>query len=109
MCGWRNLGDGSVRRGVVAMSVEFRLLGDVQAQINDQPLELGHARQRNVLAVLLVEVNRVVANDQIIDRVWAEHAPQRSREVLYNYVSRLRRALAATDVVVARRFGGYVL
>src|SRR5687767_2875355 len=89
--------------------VEFRLLGDVEAVVDDRLLDLGHARQRSVLAVLLVDVNRVVPADRLLDRVWADRLPQRARATLSSYLSRLRRLLSPAGVGLERRPGGYVL
>ncbi|GAA2635119.1 AfsR/SARP family transcriptional regulator [Paractinoplanes durhamensis] len=92
------------------MTAEFGVLGAVEAQIAGRSVDLGHARQRSVLAVLLVEAGRPVTIDQLIDRVWGEDAPQRADGALYSYLSRLRRAVAeATEVKIERRSGGYVL
>src|SRR3954452_16397155 len=92
------------------MSVEFRLLGDVEVRIDGRVIDLGHARQRAVLATLLVEANRTVAADLMLDRVWADRPPQRARNALSGYVSRLRRLLAsAYGVTIARQAGGYRL
>ncbi|MEU3642452.1 BTAD domain-containing putative transcriptional regulator [Lentzea sp. NPDC034063] len=90
------------------MATELRVLGQVELRVDGCPVEVGHARQRCVLAVLLVEANRIVTMEQLLDRVWADRLPHRARPVASNYVSRLRRALAG-DVVVVRRGGGYVL
>jgi DNA-binding SARP family transcriptional activator len=76
------------------MGLEFGLLGDVEVRAEGQPVDVGHARQRCVLLVLLVEANRTVSVDQLVDRVWGDRAPHRARETLYNYLSRLRHALA---------------
>lgn len=92
------------------LTAEFGVLGAVEARITGQPVDLGHARQRSVLAALLVEAGRPVSVDQLIDRVWGADPPQRAAGALYSYVSRLRRAVAeATDVAIERRPGGYVL
>ncbi len=88
--------------------MELRALGQVELWVDDRLVEVGHARQRCVLAVLLVEANRVVTTEQLLDRVWADRLPRRARQVASNYVSRLRRVLAG-DVAVFRRGGGYVL
>ncbi|GAA2061197.1 transcriptional regulator AfsR [Streptomyces albiaxialis] len=74
-------------------------------------MDIGHARQRLVLVALLVDVNRVVTVDQLVERVWGGVAPQRARGTLHSYLSRLRHALvpAAGDAGLARRAGGYVL
>ncbi|TQM01840.1 BTAD domain-containing putative transcriptional regulator [Pseudonocardia kunmingensis] len=92
------------------MGTEFRLLGQVEALVDGHPLDIGHARQRAVLAVLLVEVNRPVPTGVLIDRVWAEQPPLRARNALSAYLSRLRHLLAAAgDVRIARRHDAYEL
>jgi DNA-binding SARP family transcriptional activator/tetratricopeptide (TPR) repeat protein len=97
-------------RAVVEMAVEFRLLGDLEVRIGGQLVEVGHVRQRCVLVALLLEANRVVPVDQLVDRVWGDRAPQRARGTLYSYLSRLRQVLATTDdAVIARQPCGYVL
>ncbi len=92
------------------MAMEFRLLGDVEARLDGQRLETGHARQRCVLVALLVDVNRPIPVDQLVDRVWADEPPHRARNALAGYLSRLRNLLAgAGDVRIVREPGGYVL
>ncbi|MEE1766600.1 BTAD domain-containing putative transcriptional regulator [Streptomyces sp. SP18BB07] len=93
-----------------AVTVEFDVLGSVEARVGGRIVDLGHARQRCVLAVLLVDANQVVSVDQLVERVWADRPPQRVRNALYGYVSRLRQALAiAEGADIVRRSGGYVL
>lgn len=90
--------------------MEFRLLGDVEARLDGRRLETGHARQRCVLVALLVDVNRPIPVDQLVDRVWADQPPYRARNALAGYLSRLRNLLAGTeDVAISRQPGGYVL
>lgn len=92
------------------MAVEFRLLGEVEAQVEGQRLEIGHARQRCVLASLLVDVNRPVSVDQLIDRVWADEPPRQVRNALAGYLSRLRQLLGeASGVQISRGPAGYTL
>jgi DNA-binding SARP family transcriptional activator/tetratricopeptide (TPR) repeat protein len=92
------------------MTTRFRLLGDLDVRVDGRVVDVGHARQRCVLAVLLVNANRAVPVDQMIDRVWADRAPQRATGAVYNYMSRLRQALAgADDVRIVSRSGGHVL
>ncbi|OBA92426.1 transcriptional regulator [Mycobacteriaceae bacterium 1482268.1] len=91
------------------MAVEFRLLGEVEARADGQPLDIGPARQRCVLAVLLVDVNRLVPADRLIERVWSEELPHRARNSLAGYVSRLRSAIGGRGAEIARQSGGYVL
>lgn len=91
------------------MAVEFRLLGAVELYVDGRAVDIGHARQRCVLAVLLVEANRPVTIDQLADRVWGNRLPQGAHRPLYGYISRLRHALACTEAAIVRQSGGYVL
>ncbi|WP_236710967.1 BTAD domain-containing putative transcriptional regulator [Streptomyces sp. 150FB] len=78
--------------------------------MNGLPADMGHTRQRCVLAALLVDANRTVPVDQLVDRVWGERASGGTKGTLYGYLSRLRGALAAAGGVrIVRRSGGYVL
>jgi DNA-binding SARP family transcriptional activator/tetratricopeptide (TPR) repeat protein len=92
--------------------VEFRILGPVEVRAAGRLVDIGHARQRAVLAVLLLDLGRAVPAEQLIDRVWGGDPPSSVRNVLYGYVARLKRALAEASepgVVLARRGGGYWL
>ncbi|MGW4540301.1 BTAD domain-containing putative transcriptional regulator [Streptomyces chartreusis] len=95
--------------------MEIRLLGPVRAWADGAEVDLGRPRQRCVLAVLLMEANRVVPIETLIDRVWGEEPPASVRNVLYGYVGRLKSALReATDPAVSgvrleRTAGGYTL
>lgn len=94
----------------MTVGVEFRLLGEVAMYVDNQLIDLGPARRRCVLAVLVVEANYAVRVEQIVDRVWGEHPPPRATDTLRSYLSRLRTALAAADHCRIRRHnGGYVL
>jgi DNA-binding SARP family transcriptional activator len=55
--------------------VRFRLLDGVGLSIDGQEIELGHAKQRCLLAVLLVEANRPVSTDRLLDFAWGNRAP----------------------------------
>lgn len=92
--------------------MELGVLGPVEVKAGDQILDAGHARRRAVLAVLLLELGRVVPTDVLIDRVWGEGPPASALNTLYGYVARLKAVLAqASDPQVAldRRPGGYML
>ncbi|MGM1058920.1 AfsR/SARP family transcriptional regulator [Saccharothrix sp. Mg75] len=72
--------------------LEFRFLGDLEVRVNGEPVDPGPSRQRCVLVALLVDADRVVPVDRLVDRVWGENPPLRARTVLHSYLSRLRGA-----------------
>ncbi|MFS8099249.1 AAA family ATPase [Lentzea alba] len=84
--------------------IEFRVLGGVEAYAGDHQVNIGPAKQRCVLAVLLAEANRPVSADQLIDRVWADSPPLRVRASLHTYLARLR----AAGVRITGRRGSYL-
>jgi DNA-binding SARP family transcriptional activator/tetratricopeptide (TPR) repeat protein len=87
--------------------VEYRLLGPLEVHSGDGLLELGGAKQRAVLAVLLLSANEVVPTERLIDDVWGERAPRTATAYVHNCVSRLRRALGRETLET--RPPGYVL
>ncbi|MFB9909459.1 AfsR/SARP family transcriptional regulator [Allokutzneria oryzae] len=89
------------------MGLRFGVLGEIEALRGQQRLEIGPARQRAVLAVLLAEANRVVPLDRLAERVWGRDQPQRTANTVRSYLSRLRSALPGTTI--ERRGEGYVL
>lgn len=76
-----------------------------------RPLAVGGPRQRALLALLLVEANRVVARDRLLDALHGDQDHAASDRALRVQVSRLRAALEAGklgDRLVARS-PGYLL
>jgi DNA-binding SARP family transcriptional activator/WD40 repeat protein len=73
--------------------MEFRILGVLEALDDGLPVSLGGPKQRSVLAMLLLEPNRVVATDRLVDGLWGDDPPLRAAATLQVYVSNLRKAL----------------
>ncbi|GAA3343848.1 BTAD domain-containing putative transcriptional regulator [Amorphoplanes nipponensis] len=82
------------------------MLGPVVAAVGAEEVELGPARQRALLAALLVDGGRPVPPTVLIGRVWGEAQPARVRHALHVYLSQLRRSL---PVEIRREAGGYRL
>lgn len=71
----------------------WRLLGPVRWQVSGVDVDLGPAKQRCVLAVLLLTPGRSVPVDTLVDRVWGERPP-RAGNAVAPYIARLRRTIA---------------
>ena len=56
-------------------------------------LPLGGAKQRAVLALLLLDANRVVPIDRLVDELWGERPPESAANMVQGYVSHLRKTL----------------
>jgi len=73
--------------------IEFRVLGPLQVVTGGRALPLGGLKQRGVLALLLLDRNRVVPRDRLIDALWGERPPASAANSVQVYVSKLRRLL----------------
>src|SRR3989449_2024236 len=73
--------------------MEFRILGPLQVLDEGRELPLGGAKQRALLALLLLDPNRVVSRDRLIDELWHADPPETAPTALQVYVSQLRKAL----------------
>jgi DNA-binding SARP family transcriptional activator len=81
--------------------LEFRILGPLEVAEDGEPLQLSGHKQRALLAVLLLDVNRVVSTDRIVDALWGEEPPRTAATSLQNLVSHLRKLLGS-DVLVTK-------
>src|SRR4051794_27712810 len=73
--------------------MEYRVLGSLEVRGGNGPVPLGGPKQRAFLALLLLNANRVVTRDRLIDELWGEHPPDTAVKTTQVYVSRLRKLL----------------
>ena len=50
--------------------MRYSVLGPLEVEDDEGPINLGPPKQRAVLALLLIEAGRVVSVDTLIDRLW---------------------------------------
>src|SRR5436190_12891999 len=79
----------------MAWLLEFRLLGPVEAVVDGRPVALPAAKPRALLAVLLLDRNRVVSVGRLVEDLWGDEPPETATKALQGYVSQLRKALGA--------------
>ena len=75
--------------------LQFGVLGPLQASADGVPVPLGAPKQRAVLAMLLMNRNRAVSVDALIDAVWDQSPVPAARTSIHSYVSNLRRLLGS--------------
>lgn len=87
------------------------MLGPLTADFDGKALKLGGGKQQMVLALLLLEANRIVPTDRLVEWVWGTNAGDRTPGTVQVYISNLRRVLAPAadrlgrDVIVTTRPG----
>jgi predicted ATPase/DNA-binding SARP family transcriptional activator len=87
----------------------YGLLGPVEVRSDGRAVELTSASQRLVLAMLLLEANRLVPAHRLIDELWGEELPADPPAALRTQLSRLRRALGPAGGSLVTADGGYRL
>lgn len=87
--------------------MDFRLLGPLEVLRDGRPIALGGAKQRSLVAVLLLHANQLVSADRLIDELWGDEPPATAAKTIQVYVSRLRKEL--DDDRLLTRSPGYVL
>ena len=50
--------------------MKYEILGPVRATDGGEAIDLGSRKQRTLLALLIVNANRVVRTERIIDELW---------------------------------------
>jgi DNA-binding SARP family transcriptional activator/basic membrane lipoprotein Med (substrate-binding protein (PBP1-ABC) superfamily) len=89
--------------------MSFCVLGPLEAQLGGDALALGGAKQRAVLAVLLLRAGEVVSVERLVDEVWGDDPPPSAAHTLESYVSRLRQLFNGHGPRLVRRGSGYAL
>jgi DNA-binding SARP family transcriptional activator/class 3 adenylate cyclase len=80
---------------VVVGTIDFFLLGPLEARQRERPLRLGSIKHRMLLAKLLLHPNQVVSTEELIVAVWGEEPPPTVKQSLQNHVAALRKAIEA--------------
>jgi DNA-binding SARP family transcriptional activator/tetratricopeptide (TPR) repeat protein len=77
--------------------LEYFLLGPLVVWRSGRAIRIQAAKQRVVLAALLLHSCQVVTVDELTDAVWGGRPPASARATLQNYIMRLRAAIGDAD------------
>ena len=80
-------------RGGRGSVLAFKFLGPLEVVRDGESLPLGPAKQRALVACLLLHPNETVSVDRLIDELWGSQPPERADRNLHQYVFRLRKIL----------------
>ncbi len=83
------------------------MLGPLEVLERDVVQPLGGAKQRAVLAILILHRGELVSGERLADELWGERPPATAAKTLQGYISRLRKTLG--EDVLRTRGRGYVL
>jgi DNA-binding SARP family transcriptional activator/tetratricopeptide (TPR) repeat protein len=92
--------------------MEFGILGPLTVRSGAASLPLRGAREEKLLAALLLEPNRSVGTDRLIDAVWGEGPPATGRQQVHNTLAAMRRrfmAAGAPAEQLSRTSAGFVI
>jgi len=89
--------------------LSFSLLGPLEARVDGETLPLGGARQRSLLALLLLHANETVSRERLIEGVWGAERPSTIGAALNVHLSKIRKLFAGADAILATELHGYAL
>jgi DNA-binding SARP family transcriptional activator len=89
------MGEGTAEgtTGRTSQGLRCEVLGPLRALRDGTQIPLGPPKQREVLAVLLLQEGRPISYDALVEAVWGGAPPAHVRNLVQKYVSGLRRAL----------------
>ena len=87
--------------------MEFRLLGPLEVVDGTEPVALGGRKARALLGRLVLDVNRTVSVQRLVDDLWGDDAPESAAKMVQIHVSQLRKVLP--EAVLLTRPPGYVV
>ncbi|MFD2357072.1 BTAD domain-containing putative transcriptional regulator [Nonomuraea ferruginea] len=88
----------------------FSVLGPVRVRGGGAVSALGRSQRRGLLGFLLINANKVVTMETVIDALWGGAPPPSARAQIYSGIHAIRRELRALGLgEVASSRGGYTL
>jgi DNA-binding SARP family transcriptional activator len=87
--------------------MDIRILGPLEIRNNGRVLSLGGAKQRALLAILILHANEVVSAERLLDDLWGERPPTSGAKALHVFVSQVRKVIG--DDRLLTRAPGYTL
>jgi len=87
----------------------FRVLGPLAVTVGETDVTPTAPRQRATLAILLINVGKVVSTDRMIDALWEGAPPATARSALSVHIAELRKHLGSASSRVETVRPGYVL
>src|SRR6185436_7343713 len=88
--------------------MDYRVLGPLEVlDESGKPLKLGGRKPRALLTRLLLDANRTVSIERLVDDLWGEDVPESAVKMVHIHVSALRKALPAGTLQT--RQPGYAL
>ena len=95
------------------LGLVFRILGPLEVSSPEGPIRLGGPRQRSVLAILLLDPNRIVSIDRLAEELYGGAPPVSAVTQVHRQISELRmllepeRSAGSAGSVVETRPPGY--
>ncbi|MGW0593131.1 BTAD domain-containing putative transcriptional regulator [Streptosporangium sp. NPDC002607] len=87
----------------------FNVLGALEVRSSGRSLRIAGTKPRILLASLLLNADRVVGADLLVEVLWPRQRPRSAQANLRTYVSSLRGVLAAAGARIQARPPGYVI
>jgi len=79
--------------------MDFKILGPFEVIDETGAVSIAGAKERSLLALLLLHGGRVVSTDRLIDSLWGDEPPDTARKSLQVRVAGLRKALGQERIV----------
>ena len=77
------------------LGIEFGILGPLRVVVDGEDRPIPGDKLQGLLASLLLEPNRPVSTERLIDDLWGDEPPATARQSLHVHAARLRRLLVA--------------
>ncbi|MFF1763783.1 BTAD domain-containing putative transcriptional regulator [Streptomyces sp. NPDC058251] len=92
--------------------LRFKILGPLGVLADDGQVKVGGPRHRTILALLLLNPERTVSVDKLVDAVWGDQPPATARTQVSICIAALRKSFrkaGITEEVIVTAHPGYLL